>query len=93
MSYQVAWTSTFKKDYKRAIKQHRPIEKLDDIIRALSRGEALKDQNRDHALTGSWIGFRECHIEPDWLLIYRKDKSVLVLTLVRTGSHSDLFSK
>ena len=50
-------------------------------------------RNRDHALTGDWIGHRECHIQPDWLLIYRIEDNVLVLTLARTGSHSDLFNK
>lgn len=56
-------------------------------------GEPLPEKNRDHALTGDWIGHRECHIQPDWLLIYRIEDNVLVLTLARTGSHSDLFNK
>ena len=55
--------------------------------------EPLPEKNRDHALTGDWIGHRECHIQPDWLLIYRIEDNVLVLTLARTGSHSDLFNK
>ena len=66
---------------------------LDDIIRMLSRGETLPEKNQDHALSGNWSGFRECHIQPDWLLIYRIENDVLVLTLVRSGSHSDLFDK
>ena len=66
---------------------------LDDIIRILSRGEPLPEKNRDHALTGDWVGHRECHILPDWLLVYRIENDVLVLTLARTGSHSDLFGK
>ena len=67
------------------------IELLDNIIRSLSRGETLPERNKDHALTGDWIGHRECHILPDWLLVYRVEDDVLVLTLARTGTHSDLF--
>ena len=93
MNYDIVWTSAFKKDYKLAMKRHLNIELLDDIIRALSRGEPLPEKNRDHALTGDWVGHRECHIQPDWLLIYRIEGEVLVLTLTRTGSHSDLFGK
>lgn len=63
------------------------------MIRILSRGEALPEKSKDHALTGDWIGHRECHILPDWLLIYRIEDDVLVLTLTRTGTHSDLFGK
>ena len=66
---------------------------MDDIIRILSRGEPLPEKNRDHALTGDWVGHRECHILPDWLLVYRIENDVLVLTLARTGTHSDLFGK
>ena len=93
MSYDIVWTNAFKKDYKLAQKCHLNIDLLDDIIRALSRGETLPDKNSDHALTGYWIGHRECHIQPDWLLIYRIEDNVLVLTLARTGTHSDLFNK
>ena len=93
MSYDIVLTNAFKKDYKLAQKRHLNIDLLDDIIRALSRGETLPDKNRDHALTGDWIGHRECHIQPDWLLIYRIEDNVLVLTLDRTGTHSDLFNK
>ena len=89
----VVWTSKFKKDYKLAIKRNKNIELLDDIIRMLSKGETLPEKNQDHALSGNWTGFRECHITPDWLLIYRIENDVLVLTLVRSGSHSDLFDK
>ncbi|TEB08175.1 mRNA interferase YafQ [Pelotomaculum schinkii] len=69
------------------------IELLDNIIRLLARGEPLPEKNRDHALTGNWAGHRECHVQSDWLLVYRADNGVLVLTLTRTGSHSDLFGK
>ena len=90
---QVVFTSQFKKDYKQAMKRHFRIELLDDIIRTLSEGNALPPENRDHILTGNWSDHRECHIQPDWLLIYRIEDEVLVLTLSRTGTHSDLFGK
>ena len=59
----------------------------------LTAGEPLPEKNRDHALTGDWVGHRECHIQPDWLLVYRVQNDVLVLTLTRTVTHSDLFGK
>ena len=90
MKLDIVWTTQFKKDYKLAIKRHLNIELLDDIIRSLSRGETLPEKNRDHALAGSYAGYRECHIQSDWLLIYRVDNDVLTLTLTRTGTHSDL---
>ena len=91
--YDIVWSPQFKKDYKRSIKHNLDINLLDDIIRKLSHGETLPEENRDHPLSGNWTGFRECHIQPDWLLIYRFDDDVLVLTLTRTGTHSDLFGK
>lgn len=93
MNREIVWTTQFKKDYKLALKRHRNIDLLDDIIRALSRGETLPEKNKDHPLSGDWTGHRECHIQPDWLLIYRIEDDVLVLTLARTGTHSDLFGK
>ncbi len=87
----IVWTSQFKKDYKLAMKRHRDIGLLDDIVRRLAAGESLPESNRDHALTGGWLGHRECHVAPDWLLIYRMEEDLLVLTLSRTGTHSDLF--
>lgn len=93
MNREIVWTSRFKKDYKLAMKRHLNMDLLDDIIRTLSRGESLPEQNKDNALTGDWVGHRECHIQPDWLLIYRIEDDVLVLTLARTGTHSDLFGK
>lgn len=91
--YLVKLTTQFKKDYKQAIKRGLKIQMLDDVITALALGEALPEKNRDHALSGNWIGHRECHILPDWLLIYRIEDDVLILTLTRTGTHSDLFGK
>ena len=84
---------SLKKVYKLALKRHLDIELLDNIIRSLSRGETLPERNKDHALTGDWAQYRECHILPDWLLVSRIDDDVLVLTLARTGTHSDLFGK
>ena len=91
--YTVKPTTQFKRDYKLAIKRGLDIRLLDDVIAALAMGTSLPEKNRDHALSGTWVGHRECHVLPDWLLIYRIDDDVLVLTLSRTGSHSDLFGK
>ena len=87
----VEWTNVFKRDYKRAMKRNLDISLLDEIIGKLSRRETLSLKNKDHALRNNWEGFRECHITPDWLLIYRIFDEKLVLSLTRTGSHSDLF--
>ena len=91
--YTVKTTSQFKKDFKLAMKRGLNIDLLEIVIATLALGEPLPDKNKDHALTGNWIGHRECHILPDWLLIYRIEDDVLVLTLARTGTHSDLFDK
>jgi len=91
--FEVKLTTQFKKDFKQAMKRGLKIKLLKDVIAKLAMGEALPESNRDHALTGDWKGFRECHILPDWLLIYRIENDVLVLTLTRTGTHSDLFGK
>lgn len=93
MKYEIVVTNQFKKDYKRAKKRNQNISLLKEIITKLARGETLPDKNKDHALSGKWIGYRECHIQPDWLLVYRIEDNVLVLTLSRTGTHSDLFGK
>ena len=91
--YTVKFTSQFKKDYKLAIKRGLKIDLLNTVINTLAAGEELPEKNKDHALTGNWLGHRECHILPDWLLIYRIEDDVLVLTLARTGTHSDLLGK
>ena len=85
MNREIVWTAQFKKDDKLAMKRHMDMDLLDHIIRALSRGETLPERNKDHSLTGDWVGHRECHIQPDWLLAYRMEEDVLVLTLARTG--------
>ena len=91
--YIVKPTTQFKKDFKLAMKRSMKIELLEEVIAMLALGETLPDKHKDHALTGNWVGHRECHILPDWLLIYRIEDEVLVLTLARTGTHSDLFGK
>ena len=91
MSYSVRHTSAFKRDYKLMLKRHLSVEKLHAIVDKLRNGEALPPENRDHPLVGNWANHRECHIAPDWLLIYQIHDDVLVLELTRTGSHSDLF--
>lgn len=91
--YTVKVTTQFKKDYKLAQKRGLRMELLQEIVQLLARGESLPERNKDHALSGNYKGFRECHIAPDWLLIYRYEDDVLVLTLSNTGSHSDLFGK
>lgn len=93
MNHDIVWTTQFKKDYKLALRRNLNIALLDDIIRTLSKGETLPEKNKDHALSGDWSGHRECHIQPDWLLVYRIENDILVLTLARTGTHSDLFDK
>lgn len=91
--YTVKTTTLFKKDFKLAMKRGLNVELLENIIALLAMGKPLPAKNKDHALTGNWVGHRECHILPDWLLIYRVEDDVLVLTLARTGTHSDLFNK
>lgn len=93
MKRDIVWTTRFKKDYRQAMKRGLNIDLLDDVIRTLAKGETLPEKNRDHELTGDWAGHRECHILPDWLPIYRIEDDILVLTLSRTGTHSDLFGK
>lgn len=91
MKYKVKFTSQFKKDLKLAKKQNRNTEKLFEIIDKLANDEPLEAKYRDHNLTGNYKNCRECHIEPDWILIYEIINEVLVLVLQRIGSHSDLF--
>lgn len=87
----IEFTSGFKKDVKRKLRQGFDVRKLDEIILSLRRGDVLPERNKDHGLLGKYKGYRECHIEPDWLLIYRVNERALILTAVRTGSHSELF--
>ena len=91
MKYTVKPTNRFLKDYKLMEKRKMDIALIDEVISKLAKGIPLPSANRDHALTGNYKGHRECHVQPDWLLIYRIEKAVLVLSLTRTGSHSDLY--
>jgi mRNA interferase YafQ len=84
-------SSQFKKDLKKSIKQKRDLSKLETVINLLQKMEKLPLKYRDHNIIGNWNGHRECHLEPDWLLIYKIEKELELLNLVRTGSHSELF--
>lgn len=87
----IIYTTSFKRDYKRAMKQRKNITKLDDILYLLAHQIPLDSKFRDHKLSGDYIGKRDCHIEPDWLLIYEIQNNDLIL--YRVGSHSELFGK
>ncbi|MEY4484978.1 MAG: hypothetical protein RL693_2430 [Verrucomicrobiota bacterium] len=86
---KIRQTSQFKKDIKKQKKRGKDLIKLKEVINLLVAGEPLLSSHRDHALTGNWTGWRDCHLEPDWLLIYRLWGDELILG--RTGTHADLF--
>ena len=88
--YQLKFTAKFKKDFKRIKRQGKDLSKLRAALELLMQGQPLPEAFRDHSLSGVYRGHRECHIEPDWLLIYRVDEESVVLTATRTGSHSEL---
>lgn len=87
----IKYQSAFKKDYKRIVKRGYDIRLLEEVISILANQEPLPEKFRDHSLLGKYTGCRECHITPDWLLIYEIDGDELILYLTRTGSYSDLF--
>ncbi len=89
--YDIVFTGRMKRDVKLMKKRRKNIDLLVDILDRLSKGETLPEFNKDHQLKGEWKDFRECHIEPDWLLIYRIEKDELLLVATATGSHADLF--
>ncbi len=91
MLLEVRYTKKFNKDSKLIVKRGYNIQKLKNVILMLQRGEPLPQQYQDHALVGNYVGYRECHIEPDWLLVYKIENDTLTLVLLRTGTHSDLF--
>lgn len=93
MKYDVQFTTQFKKDLKLAKKQNKNLDKLFEVIETLAGGGVLDAKYRDHDLSGDYKGTRECHVEPDWLLIYERRDNVLVLMLYRLGTHSELFKK
>lgn len=89
--YEVKFTNTYKKSYKLMKKRGLDISLLDKVVDMLRQGQKLDDRYRDHGLSGQFQGFRECHIKPDWLLVYLIEDDVLTLTLVDTGTHADIF--
>lgn len=91
MRHEVVSTAKFRKDLKTAIKRGYNMDLLEAVVNSVAVGEELPATNDDHSLKGNWVGYRECHITPDWLLIYKIEDDILVLTLTRTGTHSDLF--
>ena len=93
MKYAVKFTNQFKKDLKLAKKQNKDLDKLFEVVNILAYGGTLDASYRDHDLSGNYKGTRECHIEPDWLLVYEIRDEVLVLMLYRLGTHSELFKK
>jgi mRNA interferase YafQ len=93
MVYELIKTSRFKAGVKLARKQGLDISLLEDVIEKLRLDQPLEAKHRNHELSGNFKGIWECHIQPDWLLLYLKDNGVLVLTLVDTGTHSDIFKK
>jgi len=91
MKYELIATGRFKKDLKSIIKRGYDVELLNAVVHILLSGEPLAEKHNDHYLRGNWINHRECHITPDWILIYKIEVLLLVITLTRTGTHADLF--
>lgn len=93
MKYEIILTSAFKKELKNIKKRNKDLSKLTEIVNKLANDIELDIKNRDHRLVNNlrFQNCRECHIEPDWLLVYKKDNNNLILFLIETGSHSDLF--
>ena len=84
-------TTRFRRDLRRMRRRGKDVQKLQAIVRLLVQEQPLAPRHRDHPLGGDWLGYRDCHIEPDWLLIYKIDREEATLTLARTGTHADLF--
>ncbi len=89
--HRIFTTSRFDRDLKRAARRKKDLSKLKGVMQALAAGENLPARNRDHPLIGNYIGRRECHIEPDWLLIYKLNEKAGEIIFERTGTHADLF--
>lgn len=87
----VRYSTKFKKDYKTIIRRGYNPQLLQDVLEILCNEQSLPSNFKDHNLTGNYEGYRECHITPDWLLIYKIEQEILTLLLTRTGTHSDLF--
>ena len=88
---KIRYSTKFKKDYNTVLKRGYNPALLQQVLTLLANEKELPPNNQNHALNGNWAGFRECHIAPDWLLIYQIESNILTLSLIRTGSHSDLF--
>ncbi len=93
MKLNVKYTSRFKKGLKLAVKRGLDISLLENVVVKIQNRVPLDEKYRDHALSGDYSGYRECHVQPDWLLIYLIEDDILTLTLVETGTHADLFKK
>lgn len=91
--YKIVYTNRMKKDAKLMKKRGKDMGKLVDVLSLLASGDPLPAQYKDHSLTGNLHDFRECHIEPDWLLMYQTYEDILILSATATGSHADLFGK
>lgn len=89
--YEIQVSTKFKRDVRRCKRQHKNMQLFKDVDARLVAGTSLPQKNKDHVLTGNWCGHRECHLEPDWLLIYKVNENEKVIEYVRTGSHSELF--
>ena len=87
----IRFNNRMKRDVKIMKKRGKDLKKLEEVLDKLAKGESLPAKNKDHQLKGVWQEFRECHIEPDWLLIYRIEEDVLILYAIATGSHADSF--
>jgi len=87
----IYFTNKYLKDLELIKRRNLPKAELDIIVQMLANEQPLPEKYKDHSLKGEWIGYRECHIRPDWLLVYKKDMNILALILTRTGTHSDLF--
>jgi mRNA interferase YafQ len=87
--YRLHYTNQFERDYRRLLKRGKDMAKLCAVLDLLTAGKSLPAEYRDHGLKGRWQGARDCHIEPDWVLIYRQDKGELVLYALATGTHAD----
>jgi len=88
---KISFTHQYLKDLDLMKRRNLPKSELDEVVKLLSEEKPLLPKHKDHPLKGNFSGYRECHIRPDWLLIYKKDEQILTLVLIRTGTHSDLF--
>ena len=91
MKYEIVPSNQFKKDLKLAQKRGYDLDKIKKVIATLANGETLEAKYRDHLLTGDYGGYRECHIQPDWLLVWEQHDDELIMLMLDTGTHSDIF--